>query len=738
MPEDLCNPSPCGPNALCNNGVCSCPPEYIGNPYESCRPECVISAECSRDKACIRNKCVDPCPGTCGQDARCDVINHIPVCSCPSGYTGDPFTHCRVAEEPKPVSQQNPCSPSPCGPNSQCRNVDNHAVCSCLETYIGSPPSCRPECVVSSECPPSRACVNQKCVDPCPGSCGINARCEVINHSPICSCPEKQTGDPFQACRELPQIPLPPPVPENPCEPSPCGPNSVCRKVGEIPSCQCLENYIGNPPNCRPECVINPDCPSNLACINNKCVDPCPGSCGENTECRVISHTVTCSCSPGYTGNPFIQCLVQETKPPNPCEPSPCGTNAECKQRNGAGACTCIPDYHGNPYEGCRPECVLSSDCPSDKACIRNKCADPCPGICGQFAECSVVNHVPACTCIVGYIGNPFTGCSPEPPPAVTPQPVNPCNPSPCGPNSQCRNVNGQAVCSCLPEYTGSPPNCKPECVVSSECPPNKACHKFKCANPCAGTCGVGARCEVINHNPICSCPAGLTGDPFSRCYELPPLPPAPKPAPNPCVPSPCGANAACRAVGDQPSCSCLPNFVGVPPNCRPECVVNTDCASNLACIADKCKDPCPGSCGFNAECRVENHIPICTCVTGFVGDPFTQCTLKIVVPVPVIPEDLCNPSPCGPNTLCKDGICTCLPEYHGDPYRGCRPECTMNTDCSPNKACVNLKCINPCPGTCGQAAVCDVVNHIPTCSCPPGLEGDPFVLCKPIKPIRK
>lgn len=104
--------------------------------------------------------------------------------------------------------------------------------------------------------------------------------------------------------------------------------------------------------------------------------------------------------------------------------------------------------------------------------------------------------------------------------------------------------------------------------------------------------------------------------------------------------------------------------------------------------------------------------------------------------PVPVIPEDPCNPSPCGPNTQCRDGVCTCLPEYQGDPYRGCRPECTMNTDCSPNKACSNFKCIDPCPGTCGQAAVCDVVNHIPTCSCPPDLEGDPFVLCKPVVKI--
>ena len=110
----------------------------------------------------------------------------------------------------------------------------------------------------------------------------------------------------------------------------------------------------------------------------------------------------------------------------------------------------------------------------------------------------------------------------PPPAPITEATVADPCSPSPCGPNSQCRQVNGQAVCSCLAEYSGAPPNCRPECVVNAECPSNRACHKFKCTDPCPGTCGIGARCEVINHNPICSCPQGLTGDPFTRCSEIP------------------------------------------------------------------------------------------------------------------------------------------------------------------------------------------------------------------------
>lgn len=191
-------------------------------------------------------------------------------------------------------------------------------------------------------------------------------------------------------------------------------------------------------------------------------------------------------------------------------------------------------------FKGCRPECVLSSDCPADKACIRNKCKDPCPGVCGLNAECSPVNHVPTCICANGYTGDPFTACQLFREEPVTDLPIDVCRPSPCGPNSRCHEVNGVAVCSCEDEYIGSPPNCKPECTVNAECPQNKACHKFKCANPCAGTCGVGADCQVINHNPICSCPPNLIGDPFVRCS----LPPRDEPPPeriNPCVPSPCG-----------------------------------------------------------------------------------------------------------------------------------------------------------------------------------------------------
>jgi len=234
--------------------------------------------------------------------------------------------------------------------------------------------------------------------------------------------------------------------------------------------------------------------------------------------------------------------------------------------------------------------------------------------------------------------------------------PTNPCVPSPCGPNSECRVINNQAVCSCIRGYLGSPPTCRPECIVSTDCPQNEACSNQKCTNPCPGSCGIGASCRVVNHNPICICPPSQTGDPFVRCYQqrkyrsslsqlqrtsvalfpsrvirnfalLAPM--QTEPPVSPCKPDPCGPNSQCRPRGDKSECACLPSFIGSPPNCRAECVSNSECANHLACINQKCQDPCVGSCGANANCYVVSHTPMCTCMNGYTGDPFTQCVFR-------------------------------------------------------------------------------------------------------------
>lgn len=98
------------------------------------------------------------------------------------------------------------------------------------------------------------------------------------------------------------------PLPPSPCTPNPCGPNSQCQAISGQAECGCLANMIGSAPNCRPECIVNSDCPANDACVNQKCIDPCPGTCGSNSECRVVNHSPVCTCETGYTGNAFSNC----------------------------------------------------------------------------------------------------------------------------------------------------------------------------------------------------------------------------------------------------------------------------------------------------------------------------------------------------------------------------------------------------------------------------------------------
>lgn len=97
----------------------------------------------------------------------------------------------------------------------------------------------------------------------------------------------------------------------------------------------------------------------------------------------------------------------------------------------------------------------------------------------------------------------------------------NPCKPSPCGPNSKCHPVNGIAACFCLPNFYGSPPSCRPECLINTDCKFNLICNNFKCVDPCPGTCGLFAVCKTVNHHPICFCLQSFTGNPYMSCRRI-------------------------------------------------------------------------------------------------------------------------------------------------------------------------------------------------------------------------
>ena len=57
-------------------------------------------------------------------------------------------------------------------------------------------------------------------------------------------------------------------------------------------------------------------------------------------------------------------------------------------------------------------------------------------------------------------------------------------------------------------------------CSSDDECASSQACRNRGCVNPCAydDPCGSNAQCSVLDHDAVCKCPPGMTGDPYSLC----------------------------------------------------------------------------------------------------------------------------------------------------------------------------------------------------------------------------
>jgi len=486
---DPCFPDPCGRNTRCqvrgNGAYCVCLPGFKPQPdtLAGCERECHRDSDCPGRQECHNYECEarrDPCEGVrCGRYATCEFGQ----CRCIDGYSGNPpFRACTIESRSRVgggsvLSTRNsltgsthshPCSPSPCGTNTDCKERNGRPICSCLPGYKGDPRTgCqRGECLINEDCPTTRSCVDNYCVNPCVDACGSLASCEVRRHVPVCSCPPGTVGDPSFRCAEEQR---------DPCDPNPCGLNTVCTSDGERAQCRCADNYIGSPlTQCRRECEIDNECAHDQVCSNYKCENPCENLCGDNAKCTVRNHRATCSCPEDFLGDPFTRCY---------------------------------------------PECVEHEECPRHKACFSFRCTDPCEGACGINANCEVKNHKAICSCPKDYVGHPFERCRRF-------RPEELCIPNPCGTNANCdpgKDIQGndRPVCTCPPGYLGDPiVRCnRGECTGHEDCPDNRSCYNYICENPCnSRPCGVNAECIARNHGAVCRCPDGYEGDALSQC----------------------------------------------------------------------------------------------------------------------------------------------------------------------------------------------------------------------------
>ena len=109
-----------------------------------------------------------------------------------------------------------------------------------------------------------------RCRSPCDRfRCGLNAEGTPTN-PPQCLCKAGTEGNPLTGCEDIDE-----------CRNNPCGPKARCLNEPGSYKCQCPKGTRGDPytTGCvgsgRTECNEDDDCPGQLACENNVCVNPC-------------------------------------------------------------------------------------------------------------------------------------------------------------------------------------------------------------------------------------------------------------------------------------------------------------------------------------------------------------------------------------------------------------------------------------------------------------------------------
>ena len=461
--------------------------------------------------------------------------------------------------------------------------------CQCEEGFNGDPYiKCNAnECFGNGDCLPNQHCSNNKCINPCEElNCVENAQCVVRNHVAQCLCKEGFSGNPSRFCEAI-----------------------------EIPACN-----------------KDSDCQGLLACIHGKCTDACKTihPCGKNAICSSIAKedvvVMACSCPENYGGDARTS-----------CRPGKDTLKLNISYRMHYFALQKVFIFLYLFISHClvfsfflvvqpKGECDGDDDCPFELACEQKKCVSPCPGGCGVNASCSVQDHRPLCHCWQNYAGDPQIGCyeigcthdddCPESESCINFVCANPCKRNNfCADTAECYTRQHQATCRCPSGTEGDPMEfCSPVgCTSNNQCASFEACLNRACIDPCAGSdvCGVGAKCEVRDHEIACKCPRGTSGNPREFCEKVSNL-------------------TGCATDKDCPEgFGCI--YEGSPIRYHSEVsavYIRFDDASSGTICRDLCYEREP--CGENAICTVLETEPrrtmSCSCPPGYHGDAKIEC----------------------------------------------------------------------------------------------------------------
>ena len=364
------NPCQCGPNTDCqirdHKPVCACRSGFVGDPRTGCYDiTCQSDDQCADEEMCINKHCIPACkvePNICGQFAECYGFEHRASCRCAIGTFGNPTLactpiSCRANSECPPLKScinskcVEPCTANICDAPAECRVHLHELYCVCPPGYQSTSAGCNKTetiCNTDFDCPPSAACLSNKCVNPCLeiSPCGINAECTVVDtplvKTMICECIPGFRGNALTECTTFKRK------------------YTFFKKYSfcnSLKSCIYKSNYLFTAPITK--CVQGQGTDENGECM------PCL-----EHEGRVVDARGRCICNSerGFTARGDI------------CVPAGCRADNECEESS-----RCV-----------NAKCVLACE------------AEPC----GLHATCEGVAHRSRCTCITGYFGNPRIHCN--------------------------------------------------------------------------------------------------------------------------------------------------------------------------------------------------------------------------------------------------------------------------------------------------------------------------------------
>ncbi|KAL1451861.1 hypothetical protein WDU94_006197, partial [Cyamophila willieti] len=399
----------------------------------------------------------------------------------------------------------------------------------------------------------------------------------------------------------------------NLCANTACGVNELCTvdPATGSPACDCKPGFSWNAltSGCElpslPQCSSNKDCQEHLQCRPDalgvlQCANPCDEfQCPANSTCSSVNHQGTCSCLPGYTGNPELRAG---------CQPIPLNT--------------CTSDQ----------QCAETQRCSTDASSGIQTCENSCDRIkCGKNSVCVVNNHEPRCVCPPGsYVGDPHVECRQVPcvynhdcPSSqacdlLSHTCISACDEDPCHPTARCEDTGASGkdgvVCSCPELSVGDPykTGCVPQGQCphgDTDCPPNSRCTGGHCVSLCSGACGPNALCKTVDRRPVCYCPTGYSsvgGEARVGCFRQ-----------------------ITTCAGDF---ECVGNDRCIGGKCQVACLSTSDCSQGERCIGSLCQSPCSS----HAQCPAG-----LACVGGTCG---LGCRAS---------------DECATNMICMDNKCT-------------------------------------------------------------------------------